>query len=68
MWPGATHFPDFFNPKGRDYFARQLRQHHGMVPWDGIWWVQVGVGVGWAGIGQVCTGALFLSLSVAARL
>ena len=37
VWPGACHFPDLFNPRARDFFARQLKAHHGLVPWDGIW-------------------------------
>lgn len=37
VWAGATHFPDFFLPRVRDYFTRLLQEHHGLVPWDGIW-------------------------------
>lgn len=37
MWAGATHFPDFFLPRARDYFTRLLREHRDLVPWDGIW-------------------------------
>lgn len=41
VWAGATHFPDFFLPRARDYFTRLLHQHRELVPWDGIW-VRVG--------------------------
>jgi alpha-glucosidase (family GH31 glycosyl hydrolase) len=37
VWPGASHYPDFLSPASRRYFAGQLRQHHALVPWDGIW-------------------------------
>lgn len=37
VWAGATHFPDFFLPRARAYFTRLLKEHHGLVPWDGIW-------------------------------
>jgi alpha-glucosidase (family GH31 glycosyl hydrolase) len=37
VWAGATHFPDFFLPRARDYFTRLLKEHRGLVPWDGIW-------------------------------
>ncbi|GAB4817380.1 hypothetical protein N2152v2_004426 [Parachlorella kessleri] len=37
VWPGACHFPDFFDPKAQDFFSQLLKEHHGLVPWDGIW-------------------------------
>lgn len=37
VWAGATHFPDFFLPRARAYFTRLLKEHRGLVPWDGIW-------------------------------
>lgn len=37
VWPGASHFPDFFSPRTRAWYSGLLQQHHGLVPWDGIW-------------------------------
>lgn len=37
VWPGASHWPDFLDPRSQAFFTRQLQQHHGLVPWDAIW-------------------------------
>ena len=37
VWPGATHYPDFFSNAGREFFAYFMKIHHDVVPWSGIW-------------------------------
>lgn len=37
VWPGPTYFPDFFHPSTQDYWTKQLKSFHDMVPVDGLW-------------------------------
>ncbi|CAF0929492.1 unnamed protein product [Adineta ricciae] len=37
VWPGATAFPDFTNPKGIDWWTRAVSAFHEIVPFDGMW-------------------------------
>jgi len=37
VWPGPTHFPDFFHPKAQAYWTEQIQGFHDMVSFDGIW-------------------------------
>ncbi|UJR37338.1 hypothetical protein I4U23_030046 [Adineta vaga] len=37
VWPGATAFPDFTNPKTIDWWVRAAAAFHEIVPFDGMW-------------------------------
>jgi len=37
VWPGKTVFPDFFNPKTKDYWKAQLKAYRCKIPFDGVW-------------------------------
>ncbi|CAL5218429.1 g109 [Coccomyxa viridis] len=37
MWPGATHWPDFMNPKTVSWWQTQLQGLNNVAPIDGIW-------------------------------
>jgi alpha-glucosidase (family GH31 glycosyl hydrolase) len=37
VWPGPTHFPDFFNPNTQSYWTNQLKNFYNIVPVDGLW-------------------------------
>ena len=35
VWPGAVHYPDFFNPATAVYWEAELRAFAALAPWDG---------------------------------
>ena len=37
VWPGQTHFPDFFNPNTQDYWNEMFDMLFENVEFDGIW-------------------------------
>lgn len=37
VWPGATHFPDFFNPAAQEWWTRHMGEFHERLPFDGLW-------------------------------
>ena len=41
VWPGATAFPDFTNPKTIDWWTRAVSAFHEIIPFDGMWIVSL---------------------------
>jgi alpha-D-xyloside xylohydrolase len=37
VWPGPTHYPDFFNPNTQSYWTDQLKDFLSLANADGIW-------------------------------
>ncbi|CAL8465181.1 g4716 [Coccomyxa elongata] len=37
LWPGAVHFPDFWNDTTRRWWTNQLQAFHHELPFDGLW-------------------------------
>ena len=37
VWPGPTHFPDWFHPNATTYWTNQLAAWHDLAPFDGVW-------------------------------
>ncbi len=37
VWPGPTHFPDWFSPNATEYWTGQLKSWHNLAPFDGLW-------------------------------
>lgn len=37
VWPGPTHFPDWFAANATSYWTEQLKAFHDLIPYDGIW-------------------------------
>ncbi|KAI3768040.1 hypothetical protein L2E82_18471 [Cichorium intybus] len=37
VWPGIVNFPDFLNPKGRNFWGNEIKRFHDLLPFDGIW-------------------------------
>ncbi|KAI3768036.1 hypothetical protein L2E82_18467 [Cichorium intybus] len=37
VWPGVVNFPDFLNPKGRNFWGNEIKRFHDLLPFDGIW-------------------------------
>ncbi|XP_072044621.1 lysosomal alpha-glucosidase-like isoform X1 [Amphiura filiformis] len=37
VWPGTTAFPDFFNPKTKQWWTDTVKTFHKTVPFDGMW-------------------------------
>ena len=37
VWPGYTHFPDWFNPATQSWWTEQFKEWFKMVSIDGIW-------------------------------
>jgi alpha-glucosidase (family GH31 glycosyl hydrolase) len=37
VWPGPTHFPDWFHPNATEYWTNQLSAWHSLAEFDGIW-------------------------------
>lgn len=37
VWPGQTHFPDFFNPNTQEYWNEMFDMLYSNVEFDGIW-------------------------------
>ncbi|GBG59055.1 hypothetical protein CBR_g24401 [Chara braunii] len=37
VWPGATHIPDFLNPRTRSYWEEEIREFHNKLGFDGLW-------------------------------
>ena len=38
VWPGATAFPDYFNPNTTFFWEYGLKNYHNLVHYDGIWY------------------------------
>mmetsp|Transcript_2439 Transcript_2439/g.2533 ORF Transcript_2439/g.2533 Transcript_2439/m.2533 type:complete len:936 (+) Transcript_2439:46-2853(+) len=58
VWPGPTHFPDFFHPKAQDYWTEQLTNFHTLAGNDGVWidMNEISNFCNQDGNGQVCNG------------
>jgi hypothetical protein len=41
VWPGATAFPDFTNPKTVEWWTNAAAAYHDIVPFDGMWIVRI---------------------------
>lgn len=37
LWPGAVHFPDFFNPQTVSWWTGLIKNFSSMLPLDGLW-------------------------------
>jgi alpha-glucosidase (family GH31 glycosyl hydrolase) len=37
VWPGPTHFPDWFQPNSTEYWTMQLKKWHSLAAFDGVW-------------------------------
>ncbi|KAI3500085.1 hypothetical protein L1887_35901 [Cichorium endivia] len=37
VWPGIVNFPDFLNPKGRNFWGNEIKIFHNLLPFDGLW-------------------------------
>eukprot|EP00735_Rhodelphis_limneticus_P006888 TRINITY_DN19356_c0_g1::TRINITY_DN19356_c0_g1_i1::g.7823::m.7823 TRINITY_DN19356_c0_g1::TRINITY_DN19356_c0_g1_i1::g.7823 ORF type:complete len:935 (+),score=274.27,sp/P70699/LYAG_MOUSE/38.43/0.0,Glyco_hydro_31/PF01055.21/6.2e-164,Gal_mutarotas_2/PF13802.1/1.3e-08 TRINITY_DN19356_c0_g1_i1:52-2805(+) len=37
VWPGVVHFPDFSNSNASQWWLNEIRNFHGIVPFDGLW-------------------------------
>eukprot|EP00850_Spirogloea_muscicola_P000513 SM000002S05593 [mRNA] locus=s2:1149104:1151597:+ [translate_table: standard] len=37
VWPGPVHYPDFLHPATEGYWAREIVEFHGRLPFDALW-------------------------------
>ncbi|XP_028798802.1 alpha-glucosidase-like [Neltuma alba] len=37
VWPGPVYFPDFLNPAGQVFWAKEINSFWSLLPFDGIW-------------------------------
>jgi len=56
VWPGPTHFPDWFAANASSYWEKQLSDFYSLVEYDGIWidMNEVSNFCDYTGRGQVC--------------